>query len=559
MDLAEDLLARRMGDASDELEEDETMEDEIERHISGVVLPNDLGVVSEDEDEEEVEAVSVSRSEDAPDDSMQYIATKGASVRFQRSNPKRPKTMSHARYERYKLATTVEAFLSAGGTRADLRNDVQKGFATLGSGRPPRIREASEEAEEENSEDESESESEDDEAPPLPKKAKRAAPKGGDGDDEASPKVAEVRHMLHFYLCQLRWQYGRIVAPDDWASFDAELARLDSKGGVGAADVASCGALMDAFLRGPALGDRWVPWHTTTCEQELFLMTELRNAPDLDDKEKFVLGTAFSASRWCPLWREVILPYFSRARDTAGAYADLDGDDEKRRGPRILKPRDAFRVGGPVFERAEAFRDRGNKLHTRAFTSYPQRGDGGDNYCAYIMNRHAHFAEIGLAAYKLISKETGVSLAALDKCYRSFDRIGPTMSKVLLVTNHLWRPHLEILNDDCEVGDGADEAFLFLYGQRGGGDARRKRRLKHLFDYLQDAEAQALEPRLRPMIAWVAARTRSRFPDIPPAAIGDVMTIYDLQVQLCEWRKFRKNVDKRRTIARGVVLRGGGA
>jgi hypothetical protein len=203
---------------------------------------------------------------------------------------------------------------------------------------------------------------------------------------------------------------------------------------------------------------------------------------------------------------------------------------------------------------AAAFRDRGNKLHTRAFNSYPQRGDGGANYCDYIIHRHAHFAEIGLAAYDLVAAPGGVSLAALDACYRGFDRIGPTMSKVLLVTNHLWRPHLNILGDDCEVGDGADEAFSFLYGARGGGDAARKRRLRHLFDHLNSPALDAAEPRFRPMIAWVAERTRAKFPDIPAGAIAGAMTIYDLQVQLCEWRKFRKNVDKRRSVARGVVL-----
>ena len=56
------------------------------------------------------------------------------------------------------------------------------------------------------------------------------------------------------------------------------------------------------------------------------------------------------------------------------------------------------------------------------------------------------------------------------------------------------------------------------------------------------------------MAAWVAARTRARFPSVPAGAISDALTIYDLQVQLCEWRKFRKRIDKKRTIARGVVL-----
>ena len=64
-----------------------------------------------------------------------------------------------------------------------------------------------------------------------------------------------------------------------------------------------------------------------------------------------------------------------------------------------------------------------------------------------------------------------------------------------------------------------------------------------------------MEPRFLPMIAWVASRTRSTFADlIPPKSIADHVTIYDLQVQLCEWRKFRKTVDPRRTISRGKVL-----
>ena len=37
---------------------------------------------------------------------------------------------------------------------------------------------------------------------------------------------------------------------------------------------------------------------------------------------------------------------------------------------------------------------------------------------------------------------------------------------------------------------------------------------------------------------------------IRPHSMGAGM----LQVQLCEWRKFRKRIDKKRTIARGVVL-----
>ena len=350
----------------------------------------------------------------------------------------------------------------------------------------------------------------------------------------------ELAHFLQFLLCQLRWQAGKIV-DGSFEAFDDEMRRIDGS----CDDVASCQQLMAKFLDGPAAGDRWVPWHTVTCEMELFLMTSLRTAPDLDDKEKFVLATAFSGSRWCPLFRSVVYPYFSRALDTDNTY-----EGEERRGSRILDPDAAFAEGGELYEKVVAWRDRGFKLHTKAFNSYPQRGEGGERYPAYICRRVAHFAKIGLAAWPSVVSGK-CSMRSLDTLYRGFDRIGPTMSKVLLVTNHLWRPELKILDESCEVGDGADEAFNYLFGARGGGDSVRKRRLKVLFDHLA---SQDVEPRLAPMAAWVAARTRARFPSVPAGAISDELTIYDLQVQLCEWRKFRKRIDKKRTIARGVVL-----
>ena len=56
------------------------------------------------------------------------------------------------------------------------------------------------------------------------------------------------------------------------------------------------------------------------------------------------------------------------------------------------------------------------------------------------------------------------------------------------------------------------------------------------------------------MVAWVAERTRAKFGCIPAGAIADSFTIYDLQVQLCEWRKFRKSIDARRSIRRGSFV-----
>ncbi|KAH8091952.1 hypothetical protein JL720_5527 [Aureococcus anophagefferens] len=419
---------------------DETQEEQIARHLAGDVHDSDVASdadSSSDDDDDDASTSSVEVLSNA-----NGAVPTATAVRFRRRNPKRPNTQSHARYEKYKSATTVQQFLDRGGTRADLRNDVDKGFAKLGK------------AARRDFDDDSEPEA------PAPKKrrapsrkpARRRRPK-------APPPRREARRR--FFLCQLRWQYGTIVAPGGgFAAFDEALGAADAS--QGPEDVASCGDLMNAFLRGPALGDRWVPWHTVTCEQERFLMTELRSAPDLDDREKFVLATAFSASR-CDV--ESLCPAARRAA-------------------------------------RRAFRDRGNKLHTRAFNSYPQRGDGGANYCDYIIHRHAHFAEIGLAAYDLVAAPGGVSLAALDACYRGFDRIGPTMSKVLLVTN-AWRPH-STSSATTAVGDGADEAS-FLYGA-GGGDAARSG-ASATSSTTNSPALDAAEPRFRPH-RLVAERTR---------------------------------------------------
>ena len=63
------------------------------------------------------------------------------------------------------------------------------------------------------------------------------------------------------------------------------------------------------------------------------------------------------------------------------------------------------------------------------------------------------------------------------------------------------------------------------------------------------------------MIKWAALAARARFSaTIPAAALSSQLTVYDLQVNLCEWRKFRTSCDKRRVARRGACCEpeGGG-
>jgi len=522
-------------------------------------------------------------------------------VAFWSFNPSQsPGSRSAARYERYKRARTLADFYALGGTPNDLARDARLGVIQFldddEAGGPPQGSEDSEDEDsseaaaaespldddDDDDEPEEEAPEEEDAAAPadddqveeaaeqqhtastvFPKKKKRPSSSSSEAPPRAPPTARrsssdkssdvgtlhddELAHMVHFFLCQLRWQWALVVADErgSFAAFDAELQRL----GFATDDLEACEALMSKFLAGPAKGDRWVPFHTATCEQELFLFEEIRRATAWTEAEKWALCVAFSACRCVALWNEVILSPF-RTREAS-----------------ILAPDEAFKLGGPLHVAVRAFREDGNRqLHTKAFNCYPPRGASGDRYVDFIVDRHRKFAAIGIAAYPVL-KRPGVAMRDLDGLFQSFDRVGPTMSKVLLVTAHLWYPELKLLDDKCQVGDGANAAFDYLFAPAGGSAATssslgrltggaaasavadlRQRRLRVVFDRLDDADAlDALEPRLGPMIRWLAARARAKFPFIPATSLGDKITIYDLQVQLCEWRKFRKKVDPKRT------------
>ena len=81
----------------------------------------------------------------------------------------------------------------------------------------------------------------------------------------------------------------------------------------------------------------------------------------------------------------------------------------------------------------------------------------------------------------------------------------------------------------------------------------RSRVLAHLHGALT-AHAHALEPRLGPMIKWVGHQTRACFEGVlQHEAVPLALTVSELQVNLCEWRKFL-SVDKKRLARRGSVL-----
>ena len=63
------------------------------------------------------------------------IISRDLLIAYDQENPKRPGTSSHFRYEGYKRATSGAAFLALGGTLADLRYDLGRGFVVAGAPR----------------------------------------------------------------------------------------------------------------------------------------------------------------------------------------------------------------------------------------------------------------------------------------------------------------------------------------------------------------------------------------------------------------------------------------
>mmetsp|Transcript_16116 Transcript_16116/g.24197 ORF Transcript_16116/g.24197 Transcript_16116/m.24197 type:complete len:464 (-) Transcript_16116:250-1641(-) len=351
-----------------------------------------------------------------------------------------------------------------------------------------------------------------------------------DVDKDFALNDAEVRHMLQFYLCQMRWQYGLIVNPGQFKKFDDEIKRRCPPNEQ-SQDLESCQELMHLFFKGPARGERWVPWHCATCEQELFLFQEVRTRQDFSEEALFAMSTAFSASRVVPMWRQIILP--ALAKDPQAIIND---------------PFALFQPGGPVHKQMVNWRAQGNILHTTSYNPYPPLGAKGDKFTDYIAKRHAEYADLGKRAFPLLQQQNNQTLMQqLDTHFQTLHKVGPTMSKVLLVTTHLWYPQLEILDQGCLVGDGAALAFDFLYKKKN--THAKTKRLHHLFNYLESF-IDRLEPRFKPMLQFLSHESRLKFPEIPSKSLPDILTIYDLQVQLCEWRKFRKNVDKRMTLTK---------
>jgi len=451
---------------------------------------------------------------------------------------------------------------------------------------------------------------------PVSKKTKKCGI--GIKNKERLPKSEEVSHLLMFLMAQLRWQHGTLVG--DFTDFDDECKRLDPENGC--TDVVAMGSLMEVFFSRHAKGDKWVPFHAALGTHETYIFRRIWSLSYLSEGERYALSCAFSGSRFPALFDEAVMdPCFPEAASSPTPE-----------GRRILDaPSTALARGSLVHKRFLAYRKRGGKLHTTAYSPRPvPAGASGDEYTFYILERTRTFLEMGKALYPRleglanggvssdVDAGAGGGLAvgweAVDAALQETRWVGPTLAKMFLVSTHLCLPRLRLLDAGIEVGIGAQEAFKLLLpgiqppkdysmlpdrrevlcalhqhfvGGDGGGDKSGSGGggvggLGPVCGVVGAMEVQ--EPRLRPMIAWCAARARGKFcggpfasseqasssssnsglasasgalaaeASFPPNCFDDSLSILTFQVNLCEWRKFRNNVDKDRVSKKGIRI-----
>jgi len=132
--------------------------------------------------------------------------------------------------------------------------------------------------------------------------------------------------------------------------------------------------------------------------------------------------------------------------------------------------------------------------------------------------------------------------------------IGPTMSKMLMVTTHLLYPELKLLDDFCQVGDGAEPALgqLFDLPEHKLKTGHREQLLVALHAHLEE-HVQRLEPRLLPLLRWTVGKTREQMRPlgVKDGALPLTLSLFELQVNLCEWRKMINAVDTGKVMRRG--------
>lgn len=387
--------------------------------------------------------------------------------------------------------------------------------------------------------------------------------KSGSGYLTKEPKLslAEVEHMLLFFVCQLRAEYAEVVSDGGercgssrrpaYEAFDAEMARIG-----GAMNVAVWEPKMRSFLLGNcARGDKWMPWHAALGAHEMYLLQVVYRLPRLATaRDRHVLGYAFSGSRDIELFEALLRPLFE----------DSAADDDAELGRLVLRePTQAFARDGLLHNRYFEYRRRGKRLHTTSYSCHPPLGSSGDEFVYYILDRTRRFVELGHKAFDVVqaaldgrARRGAVLRGELEATLLANYEIGPTMTKMFSVTTHIAHPHLGLLDDECPVGDGANKAFDFLFPGLDTHHTKKSRAslFARLYEHLASGRAGEVFARFEHMLRWTAEQATARFsPDVvPAAALSSNLTCHDLQVNLCEWRKFRTHVDTHRSLVEGT-------
>ena len=325
----------------------------------------------------------------------------------------------------------------------------------------------------------------------------------------------EVDALLQFMMGQLRTECERAGYAD---AFDAEFGPLAP--------------------RTTTTTTTFLPFHTALGDHERFVHEVIyaRNAR-LTAEQRICLAFAFRATCCADLFEAVFGD--ALARNEAGEPASLDA--------LLLMSSDAFRRDGPVHRAFAAHRAAGGKLHTAAFSCHPPRGAKGEEYTVFMVTRTAQYIGIGYRVHAMLEPSLDgaappPTMSELDATLQREHRVGPTTSRMLMVTVHLSFPHLGLLSDHCQVGDGAAAGLSRLLPCVSASVLRHGAARQAIFHAVYAHVRAHQGPRLARMIAWTADVAREKYAFISPASIARSLSAYDLQVSLSEWRRCTRSV-----------------
>jgi len=271
--------------------------------------------------------------------------------------------------------------------------------------------------------------------------AKAAAAKPEVPVVRAPPQKMAIECFYAFAQCSLRME-ARHFMKHDFELKDAQAAEMWPE-------------VEKMFSRNLGKNEKWVPWHTVLGVHEKFVVDEIHQAkvPWWTDHHRFVAMFLFRCHCKCDLFLEVQMPYLKQKAFWKNLSAGFDASSAMEKD--MLK-----------------FRAEGRPLQTSCFLIIPERilKDDDQNLVRNIMLRSQRLISLANDLWPLLNNpkiSIGEKYTTIKNGILGTKQLGDTWVKMLMVVIDIALPRLRLLQDQCEVGNGAADPMRQLLEDEG--------------------------------------------------------------------------------------------